>query len=160
MGAAVYWSLAMIVFGLTAVYAWLEEFPRSVKKEKGVCWFDFATRVAELLLEVAHGVVATGFGTYVQWMSGILGCAVQIGRAFVIAKTVPKSEIKTGRSWYNATGPAVAQGVKWEFGMMAQPWREIPLCGKGEPFSGLEIVEAGLTQHERRMLLAAVQTST
>lgn len=92
-------------------------------------------------------------------MSGILGCAVLIGLAFVIAKTVPKSEIKTGRSWYNATGPAVAQGVKWVFGMMAQPWREIPLCGKGEPFAGLQIVGAGLTQRERRMLLAAVQTS-
>lgn len=131
--AAVYWSLAMIVFGLMAVYAWLEEFPGSVKKEKGVCWFDFVARVAELGLEIAHGVVATGLGSYVQWMSGFLGCAVQIGRAFVIAKTVPNSEINTGRSWYNATGPAVAQGVKWVFGMMAQPWREIPLCGKESP---------------------------
>lgn len=32
---AVYWSLAMIVFGLMAVYAWLQEFLGSVKKEKG-----------------------------------------------------------------------------------------------------------------------------
>lgn len=141
------------------VYAFTEDFPGAVKKPKGVCWFDFASKVAELCLEVAHGVVATGQSWYVQVLSGFLGCAFRISRAIIIGATVPKSAITSPRDWYNASGPAVAQGVKWVFGTMAQPWKDIPLCGQGEPFAGCERVGDGLSQYERRQLLAVVQTS-
>lgn len=60
--AALYWCLAVIVFVLMAVYAWLEDVPGAVKKPLAVCFFDFGSRLAELLMEVAHGVVATGNG--------------------------------------------------------------------------------------------------
>lgn len=111
------------------------------------------------MLEIAHGVVATGNGWVVQLVSGFLGCVVRTGRAFVIGSAVPKSEVRSSRSYFNAIGPGVAQGIKWVFAMMAQPWRAIPLCGKGEPFEGFENVGEGLSQDERRRLLAVVQTS-
>lgn len=52
----------------------------------GVSLFDFGSRLAELLLEIAPGVLATGNGWVVQLVSGFLGCAVRIGGAFLIGK--------------------------------------------------------------------------
>lgn len=95
----------------------------------------------------------------VRLLSGLLGCGVRCGQTFVIAKTVPNTEIKSGKDWYNALGPAVAQGVKWVFATMAQPWRVIPLCSEGQPFADVARTGDGLSQHERRELLAVVQTS-
>lgn len=157
--ASLYWFLAFVVFLLLTVYAGVEDFPGGVEKPLGVRLFDFISRLAEVLLEIAHGVVATGNGWVVQLVSGVLGCAVRIGRAFLIGQYVPQSEVRSSRDFFNAIGPGVAQGIKWVFAMMAQPWRAIPLCGKGEPFNGLENVGEGLSQHERRLLLAVVQTS-
>lgn len=157
--ASLYWFLAFAVFLLMAVYAGVEDFPGGVEKPLGVRWFDFGSRLAELLLEIAHGVVDTGNGWVVQLVSGFLGCCVRMGRAFLIAKPVAKSELRSSRDYFNAIGPGVAQGIKWVFALMAQPWRGIPLCGKGEPFAGFEKVGEGLSRNERRLLLAAVQTS-
>lgn len=93
--ASLYWFLAFAVFLLMAVYAEVEDFPGGVNKPLGVRWFDFGSRLAELLLEIAHGVVATGNGWVVQLVSGFLGCAIRIGRAFLIGKSVAKSEIRS-----------------------------------------------------------------
>lgn len=131
--AALYRLLAFVVFLLMAVYAWLEDFPGAVKKPLGVRLFDFASRLAELLLEIAHGVVATGNG----W--------VRMERAFLIGGSVLGSEVHSSRDYYNAIGPGVAQGIKWVFAMMAQPWRAIPLCGKGEPLEGFQTAGEGLS---------------
>lgn len=68
-----------------------------------------------------------------------------MGRAFLIGKTVPGSEVRSSRDYYNAIGPGVALRIKWVFALMAQPWRNIPLCGEGEPFHGFEKIGEGLS---------------
>lgn len=68
--ATLYWFLAFVVFLLMAVYAGVEDFPGGVKKPLEVRLFDFGSRLAELLMEIAHGVVATGrtAGVGVSWL--------------------------------------------------------------------------------------------
>lgn len=84
--ASLYWFMAFVAFLLMGVYAGVEDFPGGVEKPLGVRLFDFNSRLAELLLEIAHGVVDTGNGWVVQLVSGFLGCAVRIGRAFLIGQ--------------------------------------------------------------------------
>lgn len=119
-----------------AGYAGVEDFPCMVEKPLGVHWFDFGSRLAELLLEIVHGVVATGNGWGVQLVSVFLDWAVRIGRAFLIGK----SEIRNSRDYLNAIGPGVAQGIKWVFAMMShttlwQRWRGAELA-RASPVAG------------------------
>lgn len=94
-------------------------------------------------------------------MSGVVGLAGRLGRAFLIAATVkPITPVVTARDAFNAVGPGVVQGVKWAFGLMALPSTDIPLACPGEPFESFKHTGQGLGPAERRALLAVVQSET
>lgn len=74
--AALYWFLAIVVFLPEAMHAWIKDFPSVVEKPVEVCWYDFGSRLIELLMVFAHGVVVPGNGWLVQLVaawSGLTG---------------------------------------------------------------------------------------
>lgn len=80
-----YWVLALIIVVGGVITAWYEDFPGGVVKPNVVYIFETAVHV-EFHLEIAHSY----YPPYAFRLQGLraVGCAVRVGRAFLVAATV------------------------------------------------------------------------